>query len=189
MIPNIILQPTLWHYDLSGSNIFISDTELAEGRISITSIIDWQNTSVAPLYMQARVPCLFRYHAPWNLPGGFEIAVLPEDIEEMTKDGQKAARDDVAAKNMVIYYRARFSRQAPYYYRALTEAYTLLFATLAEGASLPWGGRFHLVRYYHRYNQSILAANSIKPVATNQTSYPSICLVKIYFRPLSFAHQ
>ena len=47
VIPNIIpfrspkfVQPTLWHRDLSG-------------RILITSVIDWQNTSVGPLYMQA----------------------------------------------------------------------------------------------------------------------------------------
>jgi len=153
VIPNIIpfgspklIQPTLWHRDLSGSNIFISDTELAEGRISITSIIDWQNTSVGPLYMQACVPRLFRYHAPWNLPGGLEIAALPEDIEEMSRDAQKAARDDVAAKNMVIYYRAIVTRHAPYYYHALTDAYTTLFAALAQGASLSWGGMFHILR-------------------------------------------
>jgi hypothetical protein len=71
--------------------------------------------------MQACVPCLFRYHAPWNLPQGIEIATLPEDIKDMSQDVQKAARDDVAAKNMVIYYRVAASRYAPYYYNALTE--------------------------------------------------------------------
>ena len=153
VIPNIIpfgsptlIQPTLWHRDLSGSNIFISETELAQGRISITSVIDWQNTSVGPLYMQACVPRLFRYHAPWNLPRGLEIAALPEEIEEMSQDAQKAARDDVAAKNMVIYYRAVVTRHAPYYYHALTDSYTTLFATLALGASLSWGIMFHIMR-------------------------------------------
>ena len=153
VIPNIIpfgsptlIQPTLWHRDLSGSNIFISETELAQGRISITSVIDWQNTSVGPLYMQACVPRLFRYHAPWNLPGGLEIAALPEEIEEMSQDAQRAARDDVAAKNMVIYYRAVVTRHAPYYYHVLTDSYTTLFAALALGASLSWGGMFHIVR-------------------------------------------
>ena len=61
VIPNIIpfgspklVQPTLWHRDLSGSNIFISETELTQGRISITSVIDWQNTSVGP-FVHARM--------------------------------------------------------------------------------------------------------------------------------------
>ena len=152
VIPNIIpfgspklIQPTLWHRDLSGSNIFISESELAQGRISITSVIDWKNTSVGPLYMQACVPRLFRYHAPWNLPQGLEIAALPENIEEMGQDEQQAARDDVAAKNMVIYYRAVVTRHAPYYYHTLTDSYTTLFAALAQGASLSWGGMFHIV--------------------------------------------
>jgi len=85
VIPNTIpfsspklIQPKLWHRDLSGSNIFISETELAKGRISITSIIDWQITSVDPLYMQACGPRLFRYHALWNLPRGLEIVALPQ---------------------------------------------------------------------------------------------------------------
>jgi aminoglycoside phosphotransferase (APT) family kinase protein len=173
VIPNIIpfgspklVQPTLWHHDLSGSNIFISETELAQGRISITSVIDWQNTSVGPLYTQACVPRLFRYHAPWNLPDELEIAALPEDIEDMSQDAQKAARDDVAAKNMVIYYRAAVKRHAPYYYHVLTHSYTLLFAALAQGASSSWGGMFHIVRTVppcHRssLSPSILDANLI----------------------------
>ena len=144
--PPELVQPTLWHRDLSGSNIFMSETEFARGRISITSIIDWQNTSVGPLYMQARVPNLFEYHAPWNLPDGLEIAALPEDIKDMSKDALKAAKKDVAAKNMTIYYRAAVGRHAPYYYHALTEPYTLLFVALALGASTPWGSMFHIVR-------------------------------------------
>jgi hypothetical protein len=89
VIPSIVpfgslklTQPTLWHHDPSGSNIFISDTELAEGRISITSVIDWQNTSVGPLYMQACIPRVFRYHVPWNLPEVLEIATLPDNCQK-----------------------------------------------------------------------------------------------------------
>jgi hypothetical protein len=64
----------------------------------------------------------------------------------MSGADQKAARDDVAAKNMVIYYRAVVTRHAPYYYHALTDAYTTLFAAIAQGASLSWGVMFHIVR-------------------------------------------
>jgi len=113
---------------MSGSNIFISETELAQGRISITSVIDWKNTSLGPLYMQACVLRLFRYHAP---PPGIEIATFPEVIKDMSQDAQKAARDDVAAKNMVIYYRAAVSCHASYYNtsNALTERSPNYFPT------------------------------------------------------------
>jgi hypothetical protein len=153
VIPNIIpfgsprlVQPTLWHHDLSGSNIFISDIELARGRILITSVIDWQHTSVAPLYMQACVPRIIRYHAPWDLPDDLENTALPDGIEGQSQSDQQAAKDDVAAKNMVIYYRSVVARHAPYYYHALNDAYTTLFAALAMSASLSWGGMFHIVR-------------------------------------------
>ncbi|KAF8878664.1 hypothetical protein CPB84DRAFT_1852303 [Gymnopilus junonius] len=59
-----LIQPTLWHHDLSGSNIFISRDELAKDRVVITSVIDLQNTYSAPLYLQARVPHVVAYHTP-----------------------------------------------------------------------------------------------------------------------------
>jgi len=95
------------------------------------SVIDWKNTWVGPLYMQARVLRVFRYHAPWDMPEGVRTASLPEGIERMSKPDRKAARDDVAAKNMVIYYRAIVARHAPYYYHALTDSYITLFSILA----------------------------------------------------------
>ena len=64
----------------------------------------------------------------------------------MSQSDQKSARDDAAAKNMEIYYRAVVTHHAPYYYEALTEAYTTLFATLALSASLSCGEIFHIVR-------------------------------------------
>lgn len=50
--------PTLWHRDLSHQNIFVSPTG------SISGIIDWQGVHVLPLFLQARVPGLFRYEQP-----------------------------------------------------------------------------------------------------------------------------
>lgn len=99
--------------------------------------------------MQARVPRLFRYHAPWDLPEGLQIALLPEGVQQMSLSDQKTAKDDVAAKNMVIYYRSVVTRHAPYYYHALTDAYNTLFAALATGASLSWDGMFHVVCACH----------------------------------------
>jgi hypothetical protein len=79
------------------------------------------------------------------LPQGHKIVSLPEGIEDMSQLDQKSARDDVAVKNMEIYYRAVVTHHALYYYKALTEAYTTLFTTLALSTSLSWGGMFHIV--------------------------------------------
>ena len=80
----------------------------------------------------------------WNLPKGLKIAGLPENIEELSEMDQKVVRDNVA-KNMVIYHWAVVTCHAPYYYYTLTDAYTTLFAALAQGASLLWGAMFHIV--------------------------------------------
>ena len=62
-----LLQPTLWHSDLHLNNIYVDlDTE------TITDIIDWQNITVAPLLLQAKIPRMARHISP--LP----LDVLPE---------------------------------------------------------------------------------------------------------------
>jgi hypothetical protein len=96
--------------------------------------------------MQARVPRVIRYHAPWNLPDGIEKAALPAEIEGQSQSDQRAAMEDVDAKNLVIHYRSLVARHAPSYYYALNDAYTTLFTALATSASISWGGMFHFVR-------------------------------------------
>ena len=139
-----LVQPTLWHRDLSGDNIFISEEELAKGRVSITSITDWKHMWAGPMYLQACVPRVFRYHSPWNVPERLQIASLPEGISEKSESEQKAARDDVDAKNLEICYRAHVVQHAPLYYGTLVEGYFKLFADLHLVASMSWD-MFHIV--------------------------------------------
>ncbi|KAG5636688.1 hypothetical protein H0H81_007149 [Sphagnurus paluster] len=121
--PKELTQSTLWHHDLHGGNIFISESELAEGRISISSVVDWQGTTAIPLYMQARVPKFFHYHSPMDLPAGLESPIKPVKTKEMTEQEYEAAWDDWDAQQR-----------------------TLLFAELVEAASTIWGRRFHMLR-------------------------------------------
>lgn len=70
--------PTLWHHDLSHENIFVSPTG------NISGIIDWQGVHVLPLFLQARVPRLFRYDQPnpeiiLDPLSGMEDDLLDED--------------------------------------------------------------------------------------------------------------
>ena len=46
----------LWHTDLDFGDLFLSEDALANGKIVITSAIDWQHVSTALLFLQARVP-------------------------------------------------------------------------------------------------------------------------------------
>jgi aminoglycoside phosphotransferase (APT) family kinase protein len=57
IIPPITLSsPTLWHADISHSNVFVAETGPAE----IQGLIDWQHSTVAPYCMKATFP-LFSY--------------------------------------------------------------------------------------------------------------------------------
>jgi len=42
--------PTIRHPDLSPSNILVDDSG------DITGIIDWQHTTILPLFLQAKIP-------------------------------------------------------------------------------------------------------------------------------------
>ncbi|KAI7251765.1 Uracil-regulated protein, partial [Hortaea werneckii] len=59
---------TLFHWDLRAANLFVKD-----GRI--TSLIDWQDAWIAPLFMQERRPQLLEYDGEimLRLPGHFEM--------------------------------------------------------------------------------------------------------------------
>ncbi|KAI6858144.1 hypothetical protein KC323_g7118 [Hortaea werneckii] len=67
---------TLFHWDLRAPNLFIED-----GRI--TSLIDWQDAWVAPLFMQERRPQLLEYD-------GETILRLPDYFETIENKAEKA---------------------------------------------------------------------------------------------------
>ncbi|KAF7629443.1 hypothetical protein AFLA_013158 [Aspergillus flavus NRRL3357] len=79
-----LLQPTLWHSDLHLNNIYVDlDTE------TITDIIHWQNITVAPLLLQAKIPRMARHINP--LPLGWVMPEKPEGYETFfQKDKLKA---------------------------------------------------------------------------------------------------
>lgn len=54
-----LLQPTVWHSDLHLNNVYVG---LNTG--TMTDIIDWQHTTVAPLILQARVPRMAQHPNP-----------------------------------------------------------------------------------------------------------------------------
>ncbi|KAI0340144.1 hypothetical protein BDW22DRAFT_1360672 [Trametopsis cervina] len=57
VVPPDISHSVLWHTDLHLANLFVEATPQAE----LSAIIDWQSTSVAPLFMQASVPKFLLY--------------------------------------------------------------------------------------------------------------------------------
>lgn len=78
-------QPTLWHTDLHMGNIFVAEDDPAE----VTGFIDWQHTSISPLFLQVRWPVFLT--PPEDYPEGHVFPRLPPGYEEMDAEDKDIA--------------------------------------------------------------------------------------------------
>ena len=78
-------RPTLWHTDLHMGNIFVSQ----EDHTRIVSLIDWQSTSISPLFLQARWPVFLS--PPEGYCEGVELPKLPANFEELDASEKEIA--------------------------------------------------------------------------------------------------
>ncbi|CAG8190541.1 unnamed protein product [Penicillium nalgiovense] len=80
-------QPTLWHTDLHMGNIFVAEDDPGK----VTGFIDWQHTSISPLFSQVRWPIFLT--PPEDYPEGQVMPQLPPDYEDMDADDKEIALD------------------------------------------------------------------------------------------------
>ncbi|KAI1977055.1 hypothetical protein LOZ53_002478 [Ophidiomyces ophidiicola] len=78
-------KPTLWHTDLHLGNIFISEDDPSK----IVSIIDWQSTSIGPLFLQVTWPEFLKPTDEYMC--GLVRPLLPEKFEELDEFEKKRA--------------------------------------------------------------------------------------------------
>ena len=91
-------QPVLWHKDLHMGNIFVSEKDPTE----IVGLIDWQSTTIAPLFLQARFPIFLE--PPEGYQRGLHLPKLPENFEELDADDKDiATEENVRALNSKAY--------------------------------------------------------------------------------------
>ncbi|KAI7236741.1 hypothetical protein KC330_g3579 [Hortaea werneckii] len=81
---------TLFHWDLRLPNFFVEAGQ-------ITSLIDWQEAWIAPLFMQERRPQLFEYD-------GEMILRLPNDFETIEDQAEKAELQSQVEKSILSWY-------------------------------------------------------------------------------------
>lgn len=67
----------MWHTDLHMGNIFVSQ----EDHTRVMCLIDWQSTSISPLFLQARWPAFLS--PPEGYCEGLELPKLPEDFDDL----------------------------------------------------------------------------------------------------------
>lgn len=115
----------LWHCDLHVENIFVNPEKPTE----VVAIIDWQSTSLEPLFMRGHQPCFLDYDGPPLM--GLERPSFPTNLNELDPEARRKARNLHLDQSLVAYYRLLVSRQLPPLYRAFefqnTISYDLLF--------------------------------------------------------------
>lgn len=78
-------QPTLYHTDLHMGNIYVDQADPTK----IVSIIDWQHTQVAPLFLQARWPVFLEPKEGYPIGAG--PINLPKDFDALDEEDKALA--------------------------------------------------------------------------------------------------
>ncbi|KAF8514101.1 kinase-like domain-containing protein [Hysterangium stoloniferum] len=87
--PHILTTPTLWHADLSHSNLLVAE----EGPAEVRGLIDWQHSTIAPYCMQATFPSLFTYDGGLiDIPTGRVPPKLPSHVSMLSSEQQELYR-------------------------------------------------------------------------------------------------
>ncbi|KXT03812.1 hypothetical protein AC578_712 [Pseudocercospora eumusae] len=94
-----IQRPSAWHTDLHAANIYVDPANPTK----ITSIIDWQSTEVAPLFVQARQPYFLDHAGPQTK--GLDRPERPSNFPELSREEQWAADWLLLDQNVCVAYR------------------------------------------------------------------------------------
>lgn len=128
-----LTKPTIRHPDLSPSNIFVSDMG------EITDLIDWQHTSVLPLFLQAKIPKHFQNWGDEDSEN-FRAPRLPENFDDLKKSEQAAALETYRRRQMHYFYVGYTERHNKLHFEAIAKPHLVMVSKLYDTAARPWEG-------------------------------------------------
>ena len=97
----------LWHTDLHVENVFVDPKDTTK----ITSIIDWQSTEAAPLFVQARPPNFIWFDGPKL--DGLERPVRPSNMSDLSQEKRLVAESLFVAQSLLTLYRMLAHQRMP----------------------------------------------------------------------------
>lgn len=104
----------LWHPDLHLDNVFVDPDSH-----DITSIVDWQSASVAPLFYQTEVPRMFRHSGP--VQEGWAVPARPGNFDSLGEDEQKKIDDDIESQIIHKYYESQVLKRSHRHWAVLQQ--------------------------------------------------------------------
>ncbi|KAH0003418.1 hypothetical protein KCU78_g13910, partial [Aureobasidium melanogenum] len=125
-------KPTIRHPDLSPGNVFVSDG-------NITGLIDWQHTSVLPLFLQAKLP---KHFQNWGDEDSENLKPprLPDDFDCLTMSEQEAEQEKYRRRQLHYFYVAYTRRNNKLHFDAISKPHLVMVSRLFDIAGQPWEG-------------------------------------------------
>lgn len=128
-----LLRPTLRHPDLRPSNIFVSDN------FEITSLIDWQNSIILPLYLQSGIPKDLDNSMDF-ISRDLQPPSLPQGVSELAEDERLQQLETLAKRQLHHFYMIETGENNPAHLDAMSYPFSIGRRKIFELSSAPWQG-------------------------------------------------
>ncbi|THG98003.1 hypothetical protein EW026_g4119 [Hermanssonia centrifuga] len=125
------------HPDLRPSNIIVSRSP--DSNLHVVGLIDWQHTSILPLFLLTGIPQQLQNHADiaWQ---SIMRPSLPENLDDLDET-QKSSEMELYRRRLVHYHYVKNTEEYnELHYAALTDLMGVLRRRLFLHASDPWEG-------------------------------------------------
>ncbi|KAI7211688.1 hypothetical protein KC333_g7551 [Hortaea werneckii] len=126
-------KPIIRHPDLSPNNIFVDDD------CNITGILDWQHTTVLPLYLHAGIP---RSLQNYGDPDSEELKrpEYPSNLDELDEDDRLKDIELYRRRHTHYYYVGATITKVNSHFKAMSHDRGLFKKKLYQHAVAPWEG-------------------------------------------------
>ncbi|KAK4570045.1 hypothetical protein LTR86_003015 [Recurvomyces mirabilis] len=130
---NGLARPVLRHPDLRPSNIFVSE------KYEITSLIDWQNCTLLPLFLHSGIPeDLDNSTDPASR--SLEIPQLPEEIPDLTEEERSEQLEVFRRRQSHYFYMRETAKTNPMHFEALSRPFSIGTRKIYQLSGAPWQG-------------------------------------------------
>ncbi|RAK98730.1 uncharacterized protein BO80DRAFT_495297 [Aspergillus ibericus CBS 121593] len=126
-------RPVLRHPDLQPNNIIVSD------ELEINGLIDWQHTTVLPLFLQCAIPNSLQNYGD-EVSESLQKPTLPSNFHELEPEEQCHQAELFRKRHLHYCYVKTTAEMNPDHYDALSHDYSTLRRRLYHHASDPWEG-------------------------------------------------
>ena len=128
-----LCQPTIRHPDLSPNNIFISESG------DITGVIDWQHSTILPLFLQAKIP---KHFQNWGDDDSetFRRPELPTDFDSLGESEKEKELELYRRRQLHYFYMGCTSINNRPHFLAMIKHSLIVRNRLYDTAGRPWEG-------------------------------------------------